>query len=205
MGAIDLVSLTFPSTTKDKEISDYFAKRYLFDIGLNYNHGTGHGIGVFSMVHEKPIGIASSMSSDGGTLLEEGMFLSIEPGFYLKDQFGIRLENIVLVRKAKTPYNFNNVTYLEFEPISLVPFEPKLIKVDMLERHHRRWLNAFNIKIRHKIGNELRRQRRERAYEWLLSKTNYLSNVECSKALTINFSKTLFPVIFYFLCTSYDF
>src|SRR6185437_276885 len=104
--------------TRDKTISDYIGRRYLFDKGLNYAHGTGHGVGVFSNVHEGPLGIGTSTRVEDGIILEEGnllpdcsrclnnyfvvilgMFTSIEPGYYHAGEFGIRIENIVMVAK----------------------------------------------------------------------------------------------------------
>lgn len=191
MGAIDLTSFTFASGTKDIHISDLIARKHLMAIGLNYKHGTGHGIGVFLNVHDDTLGIGTSTSMEKGTVLQEGMFLSIEPGYYEDGNFGVRLENVVVVKKAKTPHRFSNKDYLTFEPVTLVPFEPKLIKKELLTRHHRRWLNHYNHMIRENIGKRLQLQNRKRAYDWLMSKTKHIDEDDCPKVLEVSLSSGL--------------
>ncbi|XP_076336088.1 xaa-Pro aminopeptidase 1-like isoform X2 [Tachypleus tridentatus] len=106
MGAIELASFVFREGTRDKDF-ELLARKYLYEAGLNYNHGTGHGIGAFLCVHEFPP-LISSASSDINVVLKAGMFSSDEPGYYEEGEFGIRLENIIMVTEAKTKVNWLN-------------------------------------------------------------------------------------------------
>ncbi|NWW07736.1 XPP2 aminopeptidase, partial [Oreocharis arfaki] len=160
MGNIDLSRLVFPSSTAGGTV-EAFARRALWDAGLNYGHGTGHGIGNFLSVHEWPVGFQSN-----NVPLEAGMFTSIEPGYYRDGEFGIRIEDIVLVVEAQTEKPF-----LTFEVVSLVPYDRKLIDLSLLSPEQIRYLNSYYEKIRAHVGPELRRQRLEEAYEWLQEST----------------------------------
>ncbi|KAG8190217.1 hypothetical protein JTE90_011938 [Oedothorax gibbosus] len=183
MGAIDLISTTFPETTKDHDL-DIIARLPLYKMGLDYTHGTGHGIGSFLGVHEGPISISGSCSTRRGYTLLPGMFLSDEPGYYEKDKFGVRIENMMMVVKANTPYHFNNKKYYTFEPVSFVPFEPKLIDLSIMSKKQKEWLNWFNMKSRNTVGIELQKQGRQRGLRWLLSKTEFVSEDSCSNDST---------------------
>ena len=178
MGAIDMATLRFASGTKDIHLSDIIARRHLLEIGLNYNHGTGHGIGTFLNVHEMTVGLGTS-NSDGGTPLREGMFMSIEPGYYEPGSFGVRIENIVLVTKANTPHRFGGKDYLTFEPITLVPLEPRLIKIELLSVEHRKWLNRYNARVREYVGNRLQSLSKKAAFKWMVSKTAPIPLDDC--------------------------
>uniref|UniRef100_A0A8D1JD93 Xaa-Pro aminopeptidase 2 n=1 Tax=Sus scrofa TaxID=9823 RepID=A0A8D1JD93_PIG len=123
IGNIDLSRLVFPAATSGRVV-EAFARKALWDVGLNYGHGTGHGIGNFLCVHEWPVGFQY-----GNIPMAEGMFTSIEPGYYQDGEFGIRLEDVALVVEAKTKYPG---TYLTFEVVSLVPYDRKLIDVSLL-------------------------------------------------------------------------
>uniref|UniRef100_A0A8D0VX05 Xaa-Pro aminopeptidase 2 n=1 Tax=Sus scrofa TaxID=9823 RepID=A0A8D0VX05_PIG len=123
IGNIDLSRLVFPAATSGRVV-EAFARKSLWDVGLNYGHGTGHGIGNFLCVHEWPVGFQY-----GNIPMAEGMFTSIEPGYYQDGEFGIRLEDVALVVEAKTKYPG---TYLTFEVVSLVPYDRKLIDVSLL-------------------------------------------------------------------------
>lgn len=125
-----LTTAIFPNKTLGNSLDSY-ARRYLWEVGLNYGHGTSHGIGCYLNVHEGPIGITwRNMPDDPG--LQENMFLSNEPGYYEAGKFGVRIEDIVRVVKAKTPHNFDNRGYLTFEIVSFVPIQTKLINKSML-------------------------------------------------------------------------
>lgn len=99
-GHIALASVIFPQLTKGNML-DTLARKSLWDVGLDYLHGTGHGVGMFLNVHEGPMGISYRPYPDDPGLVE-GMILSNEPGFYEEDKFGIRVENLVLIKKANT-------------------------------------------------------------------------------------------------------
>ena len=107
-GHVSLASVIFPKKLKGY-LLDTLARKALWEVGLDYLHGTGHGIGMYLNVHEGPMSIGSIPGpNDPG--LSEGMFLSNEPGFYEDGKFGIRIESIVLVCKADTPVNYLEVT-----------------------------------------------------------------------------------------------
>uniref|UniRef100_A0A8B9M610 Xaa-Pro aminopeptidase n=1 Tax=Accipiter nisus TaxID=211598 RepID=A0A8B9M610_9AVES len=121
MGNIDLSRLIFPPNTAGRVVES-FARRALWNVGLNYGHGTGHGIGNFLSVHEWPVGFQSN-----NVPLMAGMFTSIEPGYYRDGEFGIRIEDVALVVEAQT-----KVPFLTFEVVSLVPYDRNLIDLSLL-------------------------------------------------------------------------
>ncbi|XP_008053545.1 xaa-Pro aminopeptidase 2 [Carlito syrichta] len=166
MGNIDLSRLVFPATTSGGMV-EAFARRALWDVGLNYGHGTGHGIGNFLCVHELPVGF--HYNSIGIT---KGMFTSIEPGYYEDGEFGIRLEDVALVVDAKTKYPGN---YLTFEVVSLVPYDRNLIDVNLLSPEQLQHLNRYYQTIREKIGPELQRRQLPEEFAWLQKHTEPLS------------------------------
>ncbi|XP_039587105.1 xaa-Pro aminopeptidase 2 isoform X2 [Passer montanus] len=163
MGNIDLSRLVFPSNTAGRTVES-FARRALWDVGLNYGHGTGHGIGNFLSVHEWPVGFQSN-----NVPLEAGMFTSIEPGYYRDGEFGIRIEDIALVVEART--ESGEKPFLTFEVVSLVPYDRNLIDLSLLSPEQIRYLNSYYERIRAHVGPELRRQRLEEAYAWLQEST----------------------------------
>ncbi|XP_029342090.1 xaa-Pro aminopeptidase 2-like [Acyrthosiphon pisum] len=126
MASIDLASFTFPYNLKLNQI-DVIARAPLWDFGYDYKHGTSHGIGVFLKVHEPPVNMYYGQKASD-VVLKEGYFISDEPGYYKENHFGVRLETILeVITKNETMGK-----YLTFEPITLVPFEPKLIDYYML-------------------------------------------------------------------------
>ncbi|XP_041340493.1 xaa-Pro aminopeptidase 2 [Pyrgilauda ruficollis] len=165
MGNIDLSRLIFPSNTAGRTVES-FARRALWHVGLNYGHGTGHGIGNFLSVHEWPVGFQSN-----NVPLEAGMFTSIEPGYYRDGEFGIRIEDIALVVEAQTEHQSGEKPFLTFEVVSLVPYDRNLIDLSLLSPEQIRYLNSYYEKIRAHVGPELRRQRLEEAYAWLQEST----------------------------------
>ncbi|KAI4501996.1 hypothetical protein M0802_002678 [Mischocyttarus mexicanus] len=129
-GQCRLSSTIFPFKTKGNYL-DTLARESLWSVGLNYLHGTGHGIGSYLNVHEQPIGISwKPYPDDPG--LHPGMFLSNEPGYYKNDEFGIRLENIELIVKAETKYKFDDNGSLTFETVTLVPIQTSLLDVSIM-------------------------------------------------------------------------
>lgn len=179
MGSIDLARLVFPKGTIDRHI-DFVARKYLYEIGLDYNHGTGHGIGSFSTIHEPVIRIGKPLPSKYGHALVPGMFLSDEPGYYEDGSFGIRLETILMVKNASVDHHFNHVPYYCFEAVALVPFEPNLIKYELLTRNHIEWLNDYHRTCRMVVGDLLNIQGRQRAYDWVVKRTEpILIDKEC--------------------------
>ncbi|NXP44026.1 XPP2 aminopeptidase, partial [Heliornis fulica] len=126
MGNIDLSRLIFPPNTAGRVVES-FARRALWDVGLNYGHGTGHGIGNFLSVHEWPVGFQSN-----NVPLTAGMFTSIEPGYYRDGEFGIRIEDVALVVEAQT--ETGEEPFLTFEVVSLVPYDRNLIDISLLSQ-----------------------------------------------------------------------
>nr|KAG5707666.1 hypothetical protein BaRGS_031048 [Batillaria attramentaria] len=152
---------------------DTLARTALWDTGLDYCHGTGHGVGAFLNVHEGPCGISSRVSMTD-IPLEEGMILSDEPGFYEDGSFGVRIENCVLVTKAETKYNFRNRGFLTFEPITYVPIQTKMIDPTLLTEKEISWLDNYHSMIRTMVGQELQDQGKHDVYMWLLRNTEPL-------------------------------
>lgn len=166
IGNIDLSRLIFPAGTSGPML-EAFARKALWEVGLNYGHGTGHGIGNFLCVHEWPVGFHSS-----GLTMGKGMFTSIEPGYYQDGEFGIRIEDVALVVEAKTKYPG---TYLTFEVVSLVPYDRNLIDVRLLSPEQLQYLNRYYQTIREKVGPELEQRQLLEELKWLQQHTEPLS------------------------------
>ncbi|XP_059715314.1 xaa-Pro aminopeptidase 2 [Haemorhous mexicanus] len=187
MGNIDLARLVFPSNTAGRTVES-FARQALWDVGLNYGHGTGHGIGNFLSVHEWPVGFQSN-----NVPLEAGMFTSIEPGYYRDGEFGIRIEDIALVVEAQTEHQSGEKPFLTFEVVSLVPYDRNLIDLGLLSPEQIRYLNSYYERIRAHVGPELRRQRLEEEYAWLQESTEPfpVSSAGIAAASTLAFASLL--------------
>lgn len=166
MGNIDLSRLVFPASTSGRVV-EAFARRALWEVGLNYGHGTGHGIGNFLCVHEWPVGFQYN-----NIAMAKGMFTSIEPGYYQDGEFGIRLEDIALVVEAKTKYPG---TYLTFELVSFVPYDRNLIDVSLLSPEQLQYLNRYYQTIRETVGPELQRRQLLEEFAWMERHTEPLS------------------------------
>jgi len=137
-GHIALALQKFPAGTHGAAL-DAITRKPLWDHLLNYGHGTGHGIGHFLNVHEGPCGIAPRAFEP----LAVGNVLSNEPGLYLTGQYGIRLENTILVKEAGK--NFG-IPFLEFETLSFIPFEKEAIAKELLSEEESAWLDAYHAK-----------------------------------------------------------
>ena len=145
-GLICLSKLRWPAGLTGKEL-DPLARYFLWEHSLDYDHGTGHGVGVFSNVHQGPQGISRLNTVP----LNRGMILSVEPGVYLEGKLGIRLENLVYV-KMNSRYSGQKKEFLEFETLTLVPFEKKLIEKKLLSRDELRWLNSYHHNVYKKLS-----------------------------------------------------
>ncbi|KAH7924378.1 Creatinase/aminopeptidase [Leucogyrophana mollusca] len=161
-GHISIDSAVFPTGTSGY-IIDSFARRALWQDGLDYRHGTGHGVGHFLNVHEGPHGIGTRIAYNS-TSLKAGMTVSNEPGYYADGRFGIRIENVVIVREAETRNNFGN-GYLGFEHVTLCPIQKKLIDFSILSVEERNWLNAYHAETLEKVSPLLSND--PRALAWL--------------------------------------
>ncbi|KAJ6637198.1 Xaa-Pro aminopeptidase 1, partial [Pseudolycoriella hygida] len=145
-GHIAVATAKFPYKTKG-HVLDSFARAHLWNVGLDYGHGTGHGIGAYLNVGEGPHSAAVKHNVDDPGL-RANMFMSNEPGYYEKDEFGIRLENIVRVVDSPKFAGF-----LELDTISFVPFQRKLIETNLLTKTEVEWLNDYHAKCALLVGN----------------------------------------------------
>jgi Xaa-Pro aminopeptidase len=142
-GHIALACAQFPAGTRGVQL-DILARLPLWQMGLNYGHGTGHGVGFFMNVHEPPQGFVSGLNARGTTPHEIGMLSSNEPGFYEEGAYGIRIENLVLVQEAeKTAYG----QFLCFETVTLFPIDTTLVETAMLLPQELAWLNAYHARV----------------------------------------------------------
>ncbi|XP_065059925.1 xaa-Pro aminopeptidase 1-like [Rhopilema esculentum] len=166
-GSIRLAMIVFPPGIYGRHI-DALARSSLWASGLNYNHGTGHGIGHYLSVHEGPQAIGSGKFYPSEKPLYAGMVQSDEPGYYETGKFGIRLETALLTINATTKHQFEGKQFLGFEPITFVPFQKELIDASMLNEAEIKWLNDFNANSRKILGAELKRQGKTDGYNWLI-------------------------------------
>lgn len=144
-GHIAVATAVFPEGVAGPHL-DAFARRALWDAGLDYDHGTGHGVGSYLSVHEGP----ASLSRAGRmTPLAPGMILSDEPGFYQPGGYGIRLENLLLVQPAGLA---SAKPFLRFETLTLAPFDVRLVAPSLLSPAHRAWLDAYHAHVLAEVG-----------------------------------------------------
>lgn len=141
-GLIALSSLRWPYLILGRDL-DIIARQFLWRNKLNYAHATGHGVGHFLSVHEGPVNISPQTEER----LEEGMVLSIEPGCYVNDEFGIRLENLVVVKTCVTENADQDQRYLQFDTLTLVPFDRRLINTKIMSPEEINWLNEYHSNI----------------------------------------------------------
>jgi Xaa-Pro aminopeptidase len=142
-GMIAISMARFPKGTSGAQI-DVLARQFLWQDGVTYNHGTGHGVGHFLSVHEGPAGISSRYP----TSLEPGMIISNEPGYYKDGAYGIRTENLVLVVESAV----GGGKFLEFETLTLCPIDLRLVDEKLLLAYERDWLNAYHKRVWREIG-----------------------------------------------------
>ena len=148
-GMIDLSRIRFPKGTCGSQL-DVLARGSLWMAGLDFDHGTGHGVGSYLSVHEGPARINKS----DRTALEPGMILSNEPGYYKQDHYGIRIENLVLVREPSEIAGGDR-TMLGFETLTLCPIDRRLIDTALLTAEQLAWLNAYHARVMKEIGDFL--------------------------------------------------
>ena len=151
-GHIAVISTNLKKDNTGKKI-DIRARKFLKKDGLDYAHGTGHGVGFFLNVHEGP----QSISKYNNIKLKEGMILSNEPGYYKKDHYGIRIENLIYIKK-----DYDN---LYFQNLTLAPIEQDLINYDLLNEAEKNYLFKYHLEIYSKYCNFLSRNERK----WLAS------------------------------------
>ena len=145
-GMIAVSTARFPKGTSGAQL-DVLARQFLWADGITYNHGTGHGVGAYLGVHEGPVGISSRYTLP----LEAGNVLSNEPGYYKTGEYGIRIENLIVVQEAEA---FPG--YLEFETLTLAPIDTRLIELSLLTEAERHWLNQFHSRVWKEIGPQVK-------------------------------------------------
>ena len=161
-GNIALARAVFPKGTKGSQL-DVLARQFLWAAGLDYAHGTGHGVGSFLSVHEGPQRIAKSSGAQGGTEQEllPGMILSNEPGYYKAGEYGIRIENLQLVE----PRGIDGAegAFMGFETLTLAPIERRLVDRALMTADEIAWWNAYHARVLDVIGARLE----DEARTWL--------------------------------------
>jgi len=131
---------------------DAIARAPMWAAGLDYGHGTGHGVGYFLNVHEGPQVISHYAPAEPYTAMEEGMITSIEPGVYRPGKWGIRIENLV-VNRAGGQTEFGD--FLAFETLTLCPIDTRCVLIEMLHEEERAWLNAYHATVRERVGRHV--------------------------------------------------
>ena len=155
-GHIAIATAIFPDGTVGGHI-DSFARRPLWETGLDFGHGTGHGIGSYLAVHEGPQRIAAPNYPGGAAMepLREGMLISNEPGYYKAGEYGIRIENLVLTVERKIADGDPDRRMLGFETLTFAPIERDLIDPALLTADELAWLNAYHARVTEILGPEL--------------------------------------------------
>ncbi|BAF21063.1 aminopeptidase P2 isoform X2 [Oryza sativa Japonica Group] len=148
-GHIALDQAVFPERTPGF-VLDVLARSSLWKIGLDYRHGTGHGVGAALNVHEGPQSI--SYRYGNLTALQKGMIVSNEPGYYEDNSFGIRIENLLLVKEVNLPNSFGGVSYLGFEKLTFVPIQSKLVDLSLLSPSEINWINEYHDEVWEKVS-----------------------------------------------------
>lgn len=150
-GHIALACAKFPKGTRGSQL-DILAHQFLWQEGLHYGHGTGHGVGHFLCVHEGPQNIRMD---ENPTVLAPGMVISDEPGIYRTGEYGIRTENLVTVVEDETN---DFASFLKFETLTLCPYDSNLIDVDMLNQAEKDWINAYHKRVYDNIAPLLNKE-----------------------------------------------
>ncbi|KAI9089265.1 hypothetical protein K1719_029544 [Acacia pycnantha] len=168
-GHIALGNAKFPNGTNGHAL-DILARVPLWKDGLDYRHGTGHGIGSYLNVHEGPH-LISFRPQARNVPLQASMTVTDEPGYYEDGKFGIRLENVLIVKEAGTKFNFGDKGYLSFEHITWAPYQKKLIDPSLLSPDEIDWLDSYHSKCRDMLAPYLN----DAENEWLKKATEPIS------------------------------
>ncbi len=152
---IALASARFPRGTRSPSL-DALARAPIWAAGVDYGHGTGHGVGYFLNVHEGPQSISPHAPPEPHTAMEPGMITSDEPGIYRPGKWGVRIENLVLA----VPARFDGAVegrgefgeFLEFETLTLCPIDTRCIDVALLRDDERRWLDGYHAEVARRVG-----------------------------------------------------
>lgn len=199
MGQINLAKAVWTKGLFGREI-DAWAREPLYNVGLSYKHGTGHGIGHYLSVHEGPGRISNYHAKfEWDVPLDKHMFFSDEPGFYKDGEFGIRLENIVYVKEVDTKYSMDGVTMLGMETVTLFPYEPHMIDFSILTDEQIEWLNKYNAETLDKVGSLVKQQGDMDAYKWIEERTKLITVANGSPNLfASNFLYCYLVLVLYF-------
>lgn len=162
-GTMALSRARFPAGTLSPHL-DALARAPLWEAGLDFGHGTGHGVGYFLNVHEGPQSISRAMP-DASMAMQPGMITSVEPGLYRDGRWGIRIENLVLNISVGTPDEFGE--YLAFETLTLCPIDSRCLELSLLRADERQWLNDYHAEVRRRLAPRLDGA----ALDWLLRRT----------------------------------
>jgi Xaa-Pro aminopeptidase len=162
-GVIALSSAQFPRGTKSPML-DALARAPIWAAGIDYGHGTGHGVGYFLNVHEGPQSISASTMPEPHTAMEPGMITSVEPGIYRPGRWGIRIENLVLNQLAQAT-EFGE--YLRFETLTLCPIDTRLLDRGLLRIDEIAWINAYHATVRVRLAPHVSGA----GYDWLYART----------------------------------
>jgi Xaa-Pro aminopeptidase len=165
-GHIAIATAVFPDGTSGAQL-DSLARMPLWQAGLDFDHGTGHGVGSYLSVHEGP----ARISKLGMVPLKRGMILSNEPGYYKTGAYGIRIENLVLVKEAAAPEGAEKPLN-EFETLTLAPIDRRLILTRMLTAKERAWVDTYHMQVRTALSPALDAATRA----WLDAATRPLGN-----------------------------
>lgn len=166
-GHIALDQAVYPERTPGF-VLDVLARSSLWKVGLDYRHGTGHGVGAALNVHEGPQSI--SFRYGNLTALQKGMVVSNEPGYYEDYSFGIRIENLLHVKEANLPNSYGGIGYLCFEKLTFVPFQCKLVDLSLLSSAEINWIDDYHSEVWQKVSPLVD----DRAREWLWNNTRPL-------------------------------
>jgi Xaa-Pro aminopeptidase len=157
-GLIQLAKGVFPVNTKGYSL-DVLARKALWDNGLNYSHGTGHGIGHYSSVHEGPVSFRQENNSEP---IQIGQVITVEPGIYRKGKYGIRIENVIACKEeCQTEFG----QFLSFNTLTLCPIDRRLVNPDLLGDDELNWLNTYHKRIIAELGDRINSD----VLEWLKS------------------------------------
>jgi Xaa-Pro aminopeptidase len=153
-GHIALARAIFPKGTRGGQL-DVLARQYLWAEGLDYAHGTGHGVGSFLSVHEglQRLVTPGAFGTGGDEPLQPGMIISNEPGYYKTGEYGIRIENLVLVVDREVPGAEREM--MGFETLTFAPIDRNLVAVELLDAGERAWLDAYHAKVLDVVGPQL--------------------------------------------------
>ncbi|DAZ95626.1 TPA: hypothetical protein N0F65_002255 [Lagenidium giganteum] len=146
---IALARTIFPNKLEGVKL-DAITRAPLWAVGLDYRHGTGHGVGAFLNVHEKGV-LLSFRLNPNGLLIQDGMILSNEPGYYEDGKFGIRIESLMVVKKAAHIKSPMNKDFCEFETITMTPIQQRLIEPSLLSHEEIQWLNDYHSTVHDKL------------------------------------------------------